>query len=152
MKRILIIMHAVAFALLVASTSSYAQRTFKVVINESPYNISETDMNDCFADAFNKMLTNGVTKEKHFELWVKTYNAWKDYHVDGEQIFQTMGERITDNRFSKVIPNAFMGMKPNESGGNGSPHKKDNTAMRVAMLNYYFPPFLILKLTGKTVK
>jgi hypothetical protein len=133
-------------------TSTSAQSTFTVYINKKEFKVPEQQFNDMFGYTFSTMVQKGVTKEKYFDLWVKTFNEWKARIKVGAINYETMGSRLSDISASGFLTEEYTGRNKDGKPATGNPHKEENIAKRISILNYYFPIQVIYTLTGTTVQ
>lgn len=130
----------------------YAQRMFNFKIDQQDYQIDEKSLNDLFGSSFNSLVQRGTTSEKHFDLWVRTYNEWKDQIIKGVFSWDTYGDHVSNSRFmGPDIPIEYLGWKAPGKEPTGNPNKESNTALRVQIINTWISRGLIYYFTKKVI-
>lgn len=114
--------------------------------------MTEGDLNDCFGNAFDKVVEHRYAKERDFDLWAETFNEWKGHIRNKKLIIEMIGNRISNTTILGDVPAEYRGFKKNEKPAKGNPNDKDNISKRVEFINSYIRNEIVYKLTGKIVK
>lgn len=131
--------------------TSLAQRPFGFVVDDEVYVLDETELNNLYGKAFDKMKEKGLVGEKDFRLWTETFDKWKNVVQPTSVIYSTIANRVTRIIIPRDIPHEFNGYEKDGSKANGNPNKLKNLGNRVAYLNTYLSREVIYKLTGKII-
>jgi len=136
---------------IVFSGIGHAQRSFKFNIDHQEYQIDEKSLNDLFGNAFNNLVQKGWADEKHFDLWVSSYNDWKDHIVTGVFNWETYGNRVASSSFTGDIPPEYLGWRASGKDATGNPNMKGNIPRRMALIRDALSNLLIYQFTHKVI-
>lgn len=131
--------------------TAQAQRQFTFQIDGDKYFIPENKMNDIFGATFNLIVQKGIAKEKDFNVWATTYDAWKAPASTGYFEITTYGNRINASGFTGSMPLQFLGWESEGKLGKGNPNKEDNLAVRSSILVNQMVRKVIYYLTQKEI-
>lgn len=143
----------VFFSILIFSfTSASSQSKATFIIDNESYIVDQRQLNDFFGMAFNELLKVNIAKQSSYELWVRSYEAYKKLAMNGTNSWDVYYNKIANNRYQgDWIINANLGLDDKGKLAKGNPNKKQNHASRIAYLNAFMGKYITNHFTNKTI-
>lgn len=141
------------------SSKTFAQTTYKFIIDQKTYIVEESKLNDLFGMALNELLQTKTAKQSSYDLWLNSYQTFKTMSLEGTRSWDVYYDKIANSKYSNNSPlvglnqfsDADMGMSKGKMA-EGNPNKKQNHGARMALLNYLILKYITNAYTSKTVK